>query len=48
MIQSVSFASGALEAFAEAHLCFLVSALAKKKKNAEAVKFSGIFKKICL
>ena len=31
MIQSVSFTSGALEAFAEAYVCFLVSASAKKK-----------------
>ena len=44
---SVSFASAAFEAFAEAYLCFLVSTSAKKKKNAEAIKFFGILKK-CL
>ena len=43
MIQSVSFTSAALEAFAEAYLCFLVSASAKK--NAEVIKFLGILKK---
>ena len=32
MIESVRFTSAAFEAFAEAYLCFLVSALAKKKK----------------
>ena len=32
MIQSASFTSVGFEAFAEAYLCFLVSALAKKKK----------------
>ena len=31
------------EAFAEAYLCFLVSASANK--NAEAIKYSGILKK---
>ena len=43
MIQSVSFTSAAFEAFAEAYLCFLVSASAKK--NAEVMKFLGILKK---
>ena len=43
MIQSVSFTSAALEVFAEAYLCFLVSASAKKK-NAEVIKFLGILK----
>ena len=43
MIQSVSFTSAALEAFAEAYLCFLVSASAKK--NAEVIRFLGILKK---
>ena len=43
MIQSVSFTSAAFEAFAEAYLCFLVSASAKK--NAEVIKFLGILKK---
>ena len=42
MIQSVSFTSAAFEAFAEAYLCFLVSASAKK--NAEVIKFLGILK----
>ena len=42
MIQSVSFTSAALELFAEAYLCFLVSASAKK--NAEVIKFLGILK----
>ena len=42
MIQSVSFTSAAFEAFAEAYLCFLVSALAK---NAEVIKFLEILKK---
>ena len=41
MIQSVSFTSAAFEAFVELYLCFLVSALAKKKKNAETIKFLG-------
>ena len=48
VIQSVSLTSAALEAFAEACLCFLVSASAakkKKKKNAVAIKFLGILKK---
>ena len=31
MIQLVSFTSAAFEAFAEAYLCFLVSASAKKE-----------------
>ena len=44
MIQSVSFTSAAFEAFAEAYLCFLVYALAKKK-NAEAIEFLGILNK---
>ena len=43
IIQSVSFTSAAFEAFAEAYLCFLVSASAKK--NAEVMKFLGILKK---
>ena len=43
MIQSASFTSAAFEAFAEAYLCFLVSASAKK--NAEVIKFLGILKK---
>ena len=42
MIQSVSFTSAAFETFAEASLCFLVSALARK---AEGAKFLGILKK---
>ena len=48
MIQSVSFTSAAFKAFAEAYLCFLVSASEKKthkKKHAEAIKFLGILKK---
>ena len=45
MIQSVSFTSAAFEAFAEAYLCFLVSASAKK--NAKAIEFLGILNK-CL
>ena len=46
MIQSVSFTSAAFEAFAEAYLCFLVSASAKKENNnAEAIKFLEILKK---
>ena len=44
MIQSVSFTSAAFEAFAEAYLCFLVSASAKKN-DAEGIKFLGILKK---
>ena len=47
MIQSASFTSVAFETFAEANLCFLVSASAKKK-NAEVIKFLGILKKVCL
>ena len=43
MIQSVSFTSAAFEAFAEAHLYFLVSASALK--NAEATKFLEVLKK---
>ena len=43
MVQSASFTSAAFEAFAEAYLCFLVSASAKK--NAEVIKFLGILKK---
>ena len=43
MIQSVSFTSGALEAFAEAYVCFLVSASAKK--IAVPIKLLGILKK---
>ena len=46
MIHSVRFTSAAFEAFAEAYLCFLVSLSARK--NAEAIKFLGIFKKIYL
>ena len=41
IIQSVSFTSAVFEAFAEAYLCFSVSA----KKNAEVIKFLGILKK---
>ena len=49
MIQSVSFTSATFEAFAEAYLCFLVSASAKKENNnAEAIKFLEILKKIRL
>ena len=43
MIQSVSFTSAAFEDFAEAYLCFLVSASAKE--NDEVRKFLGILKK---
>ena len=43
MIQSVSFTSGALEAFAEAYVCFLVSASANK--IAVPIKLLGILKK---
>ena len=43
MTQSASFTSAAFEAFAEAYLCFLVSASAKK--NAEVIRFLGILKK---
>ena len=43
MIQSVSFTSAAFEAFAEAYICFLVSASAKK--SVELIKFLGILKK---
>ena len=46
MIQSASFTSAAFETFAEANLCFLVSASAKK--IAEAIQFLGILKKVCL
>ena len=42
MIHSVRFTSAAFEAFAEAYLCFLVSASAKK--NAEVKKFLEILK----
>ena len=42
MIQSVSFTSGTLEAFAKTYLWFLVSVSAK---NAEVIKFLGILKK---
>ena len=45
MIQSASFTSAALEAFAEAYLCSLVYVFAKKKKNSEAIEFLGILKK---
>ena len=44
MIQSASFTSAALEAFAEAYLCSLVYVFAKKK-NSEAIEFLGILKK---
>ena len=47
MIHSVSFTSAAFEAFTEVYLCFLVSASAKKKENAEVVEFLRILK-ICL
>ena len=43
MIQSVRFTSAAFETSAEAYLCFLVSAPAKKK-NAQVIKFLGILK----
>ena len=43
MIQSVSFTSATFEDFAEAYLCFLVSATAKE--NDEVRKFLGILKK---
>ena len=43
-IQSVSFTSAAFEAFVEAYLHFLVSALAKK--NTEAIKFLEALKKM--
>ena len=46
MIQSISFTSAAFEAFAESHLCFLVSSSAKK--NAEVINFLEILKQICL
>ena len=52
MIQSANVTSATFEAFAEAYLCFLVSATANKrkinnnnKKNAEAIKFLGVLKK---
>ena len=53
MTQSVSFTSAAFEAFAKAYLYFSVSSLVKKKikikvKNAEAIKFLEILKKVCL
>ena len=44
-IQSVIVTSAAFEAFAETYLCFLVSSSLKKKKNAKANKFLGIWKK---
>ena len=43
LIQLARFTSAAFEAFAEAYLCFIVSASAKK--NAEVIKFLGILKK---
>ena len=43
MIQSVSFTSAAFEAFAEAYLCFLVSA--SLLVNVGAIKFLGILQK---
>ena len=42
MIQPVSFTNAAFEAFVEAYLCFLVSAL--QKKNVEEIKFLEILK----
>ena len=42
MIQLVSFTSAVFEAFTEAYQCFLVSV--SIKKEAKAIKFSGIFK----
>ena len=42
--QSVSFTNAAFEVFAEAYLCFLVSASAKK--NTELIKFLGILKNL--
>ena len=41
MIQSITFTSAVFEVFAEAYLCFLVSASAKKMPR---IKFSGILK----
>ena len=41
MIQSVSFASAAFEAFPRTCLCFLVSA--SVKKIAEIIKFLGMY-----
>ena len=46
MIQLVSFTSAVFEAFTEAYQCFLVSV--SIKKEAKAIKFSGIFKILCL
>ena len=46
MIQWVSLSSTVFKAFSEAYLCFLASALTKKK-NGEVIKFLGILKK-CL
>ena len=43
MIQSVSFTSAVFKAFAEAYLCFLVSALSKKMLRY-ITKFLGILK----
>ena len=48
MIQSASFTGAAFDDFAEANLWFLVSALTKKTKTEQAIKFLGILKKICL
>ena len=45
MIQSVSFTSAAFEIHIYVYLRFLVSASAKKKKNAKAIKFLGILKR---
>ena len=45
MIQSVSFPSAAFEIHIYVYLLFLVSPSAKKKKNAEAIKFLGILKR---
>ena len=45
MIQSVSFTNAAFKAFAEAYLCFLVTA-STKKKNAEKIKSLRILKKL--
>ena len=41
MIQSVSFTIAVFEVFAEVHLCFLVSASAKKMPR---IKFLGTLK----
>ena len=46
MIQSVSFASAAFEAFTEAYLSFLVSAQQKKKKKKMRIKYILLNKKV--